>query len=192
MKKGGEKLHLHYRQAFDYWINAVPNRPRHVVLSNFKEIPQTVAGANQAFTRMFAAVRFGRVTMQQFSNILATTAPAAKIAGQSFNSMAGTLAFLSRALGPNKASVGYARLVEVLSGNQMQEGLKKVGVNIDGANGKMLQLDKVIQILVKRFTYLAQGGIKALNFFKDIGNLQSTIQARISERWIHGKKPLRV
>lgn len=37
MKKGGEKLHLHYRQAFEYWINAVPNRPRHVVLSNFNE-----------------------------------------------------------------------------------------------------------------------------------------------------------
>lgn len=37
MKKGGEKLHLHYRQAFDYWINAVPNRPRHVVLCNFRE-----------------------------------------------------------------------------------------------------------------------------------------------------------
>jgi hypothetical protein len=37
MKKGGEKLHLHYRQAFDYWINAVPNRPRYVVLSNFNE-----------------------------------------------------------------------------------------------------------------------------------------------------------
>lgn len=37
MKKGGEKLHLHYRQAFDYWINAVPNRPRYVVLSNFRE-----------------------------------------------------------------------------------------------------------------------------------------------------------
>lgn len=37
MKKGGEKLHLHYTQAFNYWLNAVPNRPRHVVLCNFKE-----------------------------------------------------------------------------------------------------------------------------------------------------------
>jgi hypothetical protein len=37
MKKAGEKLHVHYRQAFDYWINAVPNRPRYVVLSNFRE-----------------------------------------------------------------------------------------------------------------------------------------------------------
>jgi hypothetical protein len=37
MKKGGEKLHLHYNQAFDYWLNAVPNRPRYVVLCNFNE-----------------------------------------------------------------------------------------------------------------------------------------------------------
>lgn len=37
MKKGGEKLHTHYRQAFDYWINAVPNRPRYVVLCNFRD-----------------------------------------------------------------------------------------------------------------------------------------------------------
>lgn len=37
MKKGGEKLHLHYQQAFDYWLNAVPDRPRFVVLCNFRE-----------------------------------------------------------------------------------------------------------------------------------------------------------
>ena len=37
MKKRGEKLHLHYRQAFEYWLNAVPNRPRYVVLCNFDE-----------------------------------------------------------------------------------------------------------------------------------------------------------
>lgn len=37
MKKAGEPLHLHFRQAFEYWINAVPNRPRYVVLCNFRE-----------------------------------------------------------------------------------------------------------------------------------------------------------
>src|SRR5688572_28978030 len=37
MKKAGERLHLHYQQAFDYWMNAVPNRPRYVVLCNFRE-----------------------------------------------------------------------------------------------------------------------------------------------------------
>ena len=37
MKKRGENLFLHYKQAFDYWIHAVPNRPRYVVLCNFDE-----------------------------------------------------------------------------------------------------------------------------------------------------------
>lgn len=37
MKKASEKLHLHYQQVFDYWIAAVPDRPRYVVLCNFKE-----------------------------------------------------------------------------------------------------------------------------------------------------------
>jgi len=37
MKSKGEKLHLHYQQAFDYWLQAVPNRPRYVVLCNFED-----------------------------------------------------------------------------------------------------------------------------------------------------------
>lgn len=37
MKKRGEDLRKHYRQAFDYWTHLVPNRPRWVVLCNFDE-----------------------------------------------------------------------------------------------------------------------------------------------------------
>lgn len=37
MKKRGENLFLHYQQAFDYWIHAVPDRPRYVMLCNFDE-----------------------------------------------------------------------------------------------------------------------------------------------------------
>jgi hypothetical protein len=37
MKKAGEKLYSHYKQAFDYWLYAVPNRPQYVVLCNFRE-----------------------------------------------------------------------------------------------------------------------------------------------------------
>jgi type II restriction/modification system DNA methylase subunit YeeA len=37
MKKRGENLSKHYKQAFDYWLNAVPNRPRFVVICNFDE-----------------------------------------------------------------------------------------------------------------------------------------------------------
>lgn len=37
MKKAGTDLKRHYRQAFDYWVAAVPERPRYVVLCNFDE-----------------------------------------------------------------------------------------------------------------------------------------------------------
>ena len=37
MKKRGEDLSRHYRQAFDYWARLVPNRPNYVVLCNFDE-----------------------------------------------------------------------------------------------------------------------------------------------------------
>ena len=95
------------------------------VLSNFKEIPQTGKGVETALNRIFAAVRFGRVTMQEFSASLQTTAPAAKQTGQEFNNLAGTVAFLSRSLGISKASVGYARLLQQLTSTAMVEGLNK-------------------------------------------------------------------
>jgi type II restriction/modification system DNA methylase subunit YeeA len=37
MKKRGEKLHRHYTQAFEYWLNLVPHRPKYVALCNFDE-----------------------------------------------------------------------------------------------------------------------------------------------------------
>lgn len=37
MKRRGEDLDKHYRQAFDYWTRIVPNRPRYVMLCNFDE-----------------------------------------------------------------------------------------------------------------------------------------------------------
>ena len=37
MKKRGEDLSRHFRQAFDYWVRLAPGRPRYVVLCNFDE-----------------------------------------------------------------------------------------------------------------------------------------------------------
>jgi SAM-dependent methyltransferase len=37
MKKRGTDLSRHYRQAFDYWVRLVPDRPQYVVLCNFDE-----------------------------------------------------------------------------------------------------------------------------------------------------------
>ena len=37
MKRRGADLQKYYRQAFDYWVRLVPDRPRYVVLCNFDE-----------------------------------------------------------------------------------------------------------------------------------------------------------
>ncbi|MCY7381251.1 MAG: class I SAM-dependent DNA methyltransferase, partial [Microcoleus sp. CAN_BIN18] len=37
MKKRGEKLEKHYQQAFEYWLELVPQRPQYVVLCKFDE-----------------------------------------------------------------------------------------------------------------------------------------------------------
>jgi type II restriction/modification system DNA methylase subunit YeeA len=37
MKKAGRDLQLDYRQAFEYWIDLVPDRPAYVILCNFDE-----------------------------------------------------------------------------------------------------------------------------------------------------------
>ncbi len=37
MKKRGEKLQRHYTQAFEYWLQLVPQRPKYVVLCNFDD-----------------------------------------------------------------------------------------------------------------------------------------------------------
>ncbi len=37
MKKAGRDLAKDYRQAFEYWIDLVPDRPQYVVLCNFDE-----------------------------------------------------------------------------------------------------------------------------------------------------------
>jgi hypothetical protein len=37
MKKAGRDIQRDYRQAFEYWIDLVPDRPRYVVLCNFDD-----------------------------------------------------------------------------------------------------------------------------------------------------------
>ena len=146
------------------------------VLSNFKEIGQNAKGTEGALNRMFAAVRFGRVTMQQFATSLQTTAPAANQTGQTFNNLAGSVAFLSRSLGINKASVGYARLLQQLTSTKMVEGLKKHGISVRDAAGHYKQLDVIMGEINQKFPELAKGQESAQNFFKTISGTTGTIQ----------------
>jgi TP901 family phage tail tape measure protein len=128
--------------------------------------------------RMFAAVRFGELTFGQFASTLQTTAPAAKAAGQSFDTLSGTMAFLSRRLGDTKAAVGFARLTEILSREKFISGAKKAGVAMTDTAGRLKQLPDVIDALVTKFPKLEKGGVFLSQFFKDMSGTEGTIQAR--------------
>jgi hypothetical protein len=52
MKKRGESLQKHYRQAFGYRTRLVPNRPRHVLHCNFEKF--------RALTSTMTSTRSGR------------------------------------------------------------------------------------------------------------------------------------
>lgn len=132
-----------------------------------------------ALNRMQAAVRFGALNMGQFVAGFNQVAPAFKAAGYSFNNMAGTMAFISRMF-PNVAMgfTGLARLTETLSNKKIVDGLKAQGVEITNTTGHLLPLDQILGRILAKFPQLQQGGTFAANFFKTIGGLQSTVQAR--------------
>lgn len=132
----------------------------------------------KAFARMFAAVRFGEMTFGEFANSLQTTAPAARAAGQSFDTLAGTMAFLTRRLGVAKAQVGFARLTEIFARKKFIEGLEKFNVDITDANGQLLQMPQIIDKLVSRFPKLARGGTFLQQFIRELSGTEGTIQAR--------------
>jgi TP901 family phage tail tape measure protein len=128
--------------------------------------------------RMFAAVRFGQLTFGQFASTLQTTAPAAKAANQTFDTLSGTMAFLSRRLGDTRAAIGFARLTEIFGREKFVSGLKKFNVNITNAQGKLLQMPDIIDKLVTRFPKLQKGGVFLQQFFKNMSGTEGTIQAR--------------
>jgi TP901 family phage tail tape measure protein len=148
------------------------------VFSAFDEIPPTVENTRMVLDRMFSAVRYGRVTFAEFAESLETTAPAAVAAGQGFHQMAADLAFLSRPLGIEKARVGYARLLEILTRGKMVAGLKKMGVNVADAAGNVKPLIDIITEIDAKRGDLKQSELAVMQFFKAAGNQEGTIQAR--------------
>jgi len=142
------------------------------------KIPLSVKGINQALNTLFAAVRFGRMDFGEFTNMLGTTAPAAKAAGQSLETMAGTVAFLSRPLGINKAAIGFARLSEMFGRKKFVEGTKAIGIQIADASGKFLRFDKIVENIVRKRPDILKSDVALLQFFKDMSGTEGTIQMR--------------
>ena len=128
--------------------------------------------------KFFAAVRFGRMNVTQFTQSFNQLVPAFESAHQSINTMFGSMAFLTRMMPSQRmAAVGLARGVELLSSGAMVKGLKQVGVSVTDVHHRLLPLPVVIENILKKFPRLAKDQ-NVGNFIKSISNQQGTIQAR--------------
>lgn len=151
-----------------------------VVLNNFGATVKTIP---RDLNTMQAAVRFGRLTMSEFVATLNQAAPAARGAHYNFNQMAAAIAFVSRVFPSVRiGATGYARLLEAFSRKDVVQGLHQHGVEITRTvNGvtRLLPITEIAARVLQRFGgRVKEGSIFLQNFFKEIGNTQSTVQAR--------------
>lgn len=139
----------------------------------------TTEHMSKVFQRSFATVRFGRVTFEQYTQSMNQLVPAFAAAGQSFNTMSGAFAFLTRKMPSSRmAATALARMIEIFGRAKMIDGLKKAGVEIVGVNNKLLPLPEILDKINKKFPQLARGGVDLQQFFKKMSGTEGTIQAR--------------
>src|SRR5205814_8602740 len=98
------------------------------VLNNFAEQGKQVQQMPKLFQRMFAAVRFGRMTMTEFVGSLNQVAPAFSTAfgrtPRAFDEMSAALATLTRQMpSVRMAATGLARLTEIFQRKDFIAGM---------------------------------------------------------------------
>lgn len=147
------------------------------IMNNYGDTADTV---RKKINTMFTAVRFGRMTFGEFAKTMATTVPAAKQSGQTFDTMAASMALITRKIpSVERSAIGLARLMEMLTRKKMVEGLEKAGVTLTNEKGFFVQLPVMIDRIVKKFPELRRSGTKELaTFFKTMSGQEGVIQAR--------------
>jgi hypothetical protein len=149
----------------------------------FNNFPNLFRNATRAGDRFFAMVRYGRGTADEFAASLSPILPIAKGAGQTFDDVAGTLAFLSRQSRDVTANAqGYARLLLLIARPEVRAGFKRLGIDVLDAQKRVRPLLDIVTDLQKRREL--PRGAAALTFFKDISQAATgrgtagTIQAQ--------------
>lgn len=123
------------------------------VLNNFAGAGDNI---NKTLNLMISVIRFGRMRLEEFNAMLEKVAPAAKGAGQSFEDLAGAMAFLTtRQPSQRVAATGLARLLQTFQDPDFQKGIYGLTdglVDITrgaGAVGVLKPLNEVINDMAK-------------------------------------------
>lgn len=126
----------------------------------------------------FQLVRKGIGTYEQFSQVIGRATPSAARAGQSVETLAGMLAYLTRnGLSAAMASATAGRAFDAFSNPKVVGRLEKMGVAIKDASGNFLPMAQVMVDLQKKLANLTapERAAALQDLFKGAGG---TIQAR--------------
>lgn len=166
------------------------------VTNNFDKGNYSVKTLTANANLFFSAVRYGRMTAQQFASALSYIVPIAKDVGSTFSNVAQDMAFFTRQTGgtlTRNDAQGYARLIQLLGRTDVAAGLATKGIQVfNQQTGKM---NSIVSIIGQIHDKLKLNPQETLNFFKTIsqagGGLgtQGTIQAiRIFSQGINNVK----
>lgn len=132
---------------------------------------------NKVNDTMFQLVRKGVGTYHEFTSVIGRAVPSAIKAGQSFEDLAGMMAFMTRAgLSTAMASNSAARALDTLSKPAVILNLKKMGVAVYDAKGNFKPMVDIIDELKVKFKDMGpvMRAMKMNELFKGSGaNIQT-------------------
>lgn len=145
------------------------------VLNAYKIPAEKVNDVNDV---MFKLVQKGVGTYEEFTSVIGRAIPSSVRAGQSFQDLAGMMAFLTRnGLSTAMAATSAARALDSMSHPKTVERMEELGIKVRNAKGEFLPMIDVVEQLSKKLgSMTAPERASALQeLFKGSGG---TIQAR--------------
>lgn len=139
-----------------------------VTMNNFDPRLKDIKGT---MNTLFATVKYGKGTFDEFSPVFGKMSAGAKTANQNLKSAGGAVAFLStRMASQGQAVTGYVRLLQIMQRKEFVAGFKAMfGVSelIPGTD-KLRPLQQIIAMMVKARPTLVSGGGGLANIIAEI------------------------
>lgn len=117
-----------------------------VMITTLNNFARQGEDTTEVLDTMFDIVRFGRMRLADFDQMMNKIAPAAAGAGQSLEDVGGAMAFLTEVMPSQRmVATGISRLIEAFERPEIVKGLKNAGVEARRADGKLRPLPELLR-----------------------------------------------
>lgn len=156
----------------------VAGRATIAVMNGFANSANPIKSVTSALDVQFQMVRRGVGTYQEFASVLGRVIPAAVNANQTFETVAGSMAFLTRAgLSTAMAATSVARAFELITQPKVVAAIEAQGVAMRNNRGEFRQINDILRELVNSEGWKGLTGPDLVNKMKETFGT-GTIMAR--------------